>query len=189
MLQIEAQQPSQSQSQSQPQPQSQLRFCGWQPSSLQISATSQDDLIASTSCFQCSRPKLYCICSLSRRETPVSSSSSEGSLTPPVYNKDTHPPCPSAGLTIKQKLNLRHLIIPIHDPSDDIDSDTPIYKPSKEEQVDKQAVLGELSNKSSEELMDQIYSGFRPECSFSRSSHLKNDEDDALIELSKQDSL
>lgn len=54
---------------------------------------------------------------------------------------------------------LRHLTIPIHDPSDDIDSDTPIYK-SHEAISDKDAVLGEFSNTSSEDLMNQIYSGF-----------------------------
>ncbi|KAG0178627.1 hypothetical protein DFQ28_004132 [Apophysomyces sp. BC1034] len=61
----------------------------------------------------------------------------------------------SAGLTV-----VRTPPIPIHDPSDDIDSDTPIYKSEEHVITDRTAVLGELSNTSSEELMNQIYSGF-----------------------------
>ncbi|KAI9255840.1 hypothetical protein EDC94DRAFT_484474, partial [Helicostylum pulchrum] len=54
-----------------------------------------------------------------------------------------------------------HLTIPIHDPSDDINSDTPIYKSHEESIIsDKTAVLGEFTNTSSEDLMNQIYSGF-----------------------------
>jgi hypothetical protein len=120
----------------------------------------------------------------------MSSSSSDGSVTPPVYHLSYPEDLNSAGLnhintsssnihhsnspspttttasttptTTNNKIpNLRHLTIPIHDPSDDIDSDTPIYK-SQEENVisDKSAVLGVFSNTSSEELMNQIYSGF-----------------------------
>ncbi|KAI8989313.1 hypothetical protein BDB01DRAFT_718567, partial [Pilobolus umbonatus] len=48
--------------------------------------------------------------------------------------------------------------IPINDPTDDLDSDTPIYK--LENIIPEGAVLGEFTNTSSEELMNQIYSGF-----------------------------
>ncbi|ORX62823.1 hypothetical protein DM01DRAFT_248505, partial [Hesseltinella vesiculosa] len=50
-------------------------------------------------------------------------------------------------------------LIPIHDPTDDLDSDTPIYK-SEQQAIDQNAVLGELNNTTSEELMDQLYNGF-----------------------------
>ncbi|KAL1931812.1 hypothetical protein VTP01DRAFT_9956 [Rhizomucor pusillus] len=50
--------------------------------------------------------------------------------------------------------------IPIHDPTDDIDSDTPIYKSEEHMVPDRTAVLGELSHTSSEDLMKQIYGGF-----------------------------
>lgn len=53
-------------------------------------------------------------------------------------------------------------IIPIHDPSDDLDSDTPVYK-SEEQTIDQSAVLGELTNRTSEELMNQIYNEFSAE--------------------------
>ncbi|KAH8552840.1 hypothetical protein BGW37DRAFT_274354 [Umbelopsis sp. PMI_123] len=50
--------------------------------------------------------------------------------------------------------------IPINDPTDDLNSDTPIYKTEDGEQVDQAAVFGELHHTSSEDLMDEIYSGF-----------------------------
>ncbi|KAI8096675.1 uncharacterized protein BX664DRAFT_238481, partial [Halteromyces radiatus] len=50
-------------------------------------------------------------------------------------------------------------IIPIHDPTDDLDSDTPVYK-SAEQTIDQSEVLGELTNRTSEELMNQIYNEF-----------------------------
>jgi hypothetical protein len=51
--------------------------------------------------------------------------------------------------------------IPINDPTDDLDSDTPIYKNEDgEPAVDQAAVLGDLHHTSSEDLMDEIYSGF-----------------------------
>lgn len=165
------------------------------------SSTSPISPTAPGSCAQCDRPTLYCICAsssgskqqdLGGREGYMSSSSSEGSVTPPVYqlsypehlpslpainsaglnhiintsnlhHHSSNSPSPTTtnGSTTPTLPHLRHLTIPIHDPSDDIDSDTPIYK-SQEENVisDKSAVLGEFSNKSSEELMNQIYSGF-----------------------------
>jgi hypothetical protein len=155
--------------------------------------------VASTSCPQCDRPKLYCICSLNRpskHESISSSNSSEdGSLTPPIYtNASTST---SAGLNHHQGSlpsspssqtstpYLRHPTIPIHDPSDDIDSDTPIYKSVEEvHSTDKSAVLGEFSNKSSEELMNQIYSGFHPLAS---AATIKEEKDE-LVELAKEDS-
>lgn len=77
----------------------------------------------------------------------------------------------------------RHLTIPIHDPSDDIDSDTPIYK-SVEDNDDDKPALGEFTSKSSDELMNQIYSGFDPANS-SASSPLLREDDDQLIEIFK----
>ena len=79
---------------------------------------------------------------------------------------------------------MRHLTIPIHDPSDDIDSDTPIYK-----SVEEITHLGEFTNKSSEELMSQIYSGFPSSISSipsTSSSLVKGDVDDELVELSRE---
>jgi hypothetical protein len=69
------------------------------------------------------------------------------------------------------------MIIPIHDPSDDIDSDTPKYKSEETEIPDKTAVLGNLTDTSSEELMNRIYSVF-------------NDKDklnEELVELSNNE--
>ncbi|KAI9315875.1 hypothetical protein BX666DRAFT_263112 [Dichotomocladium elegans] len=54
----------------------------------------------------------------------------------------------------------RNRIIPIHDPTDDIDSDTPIYKSEENSTLDRMAVLGELSHTTPEDLMKQIYSPF-----------------------------
>ncbi|KAI9307156.1 hypothetical protein BJ944DRAFT_144394, partial [Cunninghamella echinulata] len=52
-----------------------------------------------------------------------------------------------------------HTLIPIHDPTDDLDSDTPIYK-SEVQDIDRSEVLGKLNNTTSEELMHQIYNEF-----------------------------
>jgi hypothetical protein len=86
----------------------------------------------------------------------------------------------STASPISTKLLNRHLTIPIHDPSDDIDSDTPIYKSVE----DSEQPLGEFTSKSSDELMNQIYSGFDPANS-SASSPLLREDDDQLIEISK----
>ncbi|GAA5804231.1 hypothetical protein HPULCUR_009718 [Helicostylum pulchrum] len=178
------------------------------------------------SCAQCDRPTLYCICSKNtnaskRRDIGyTSSSSSDGSLTPPVYQLsyvDT-PPIRSAGLnvnnntpsntasgsttttttnntttispTIRPNHIRHHLTIPIHDPSDDINSDTPIYKSHEESIIsDKTAVLGEFTNTSSEDLMNQIYSGFIDKdsnASSCTSSPLLREADHQLAELSKE---
>lgn len=176
------------------------------------------------SCAQCDRPTLYCICSKNttapkRRDVGyTSSSSSDGSLTPPAYQLsyvDTRP-IRSAGLnanintppnntasgstitatttttttTIRPNL-IRHLTIPIHDPSDDINSDTPIYKSHEESIIsDKTAVLGEFTNTSSEDLMNQIYGGFIDKdsnASSCTSSPLLREADHQLAELSKND--
>ncbi|KAG2233087.1 hypothetical protein INT48_009213 [Thamnidium elegans] len=168
------------------------------------------------SCVQCDRPTLYCICSKSTIEPKrrdigyTSSSSSDGSLTPPVYQLscvDT-PPLRSAGLNVNNNTpshtassstisptvhpnHIRHLTIPIHDPSDDINSDTPIYKSHEESVIsDKTAVLGEFTNTSSEDLMNQIYSGFidkNSNASSCTSSPLLREADHQLAELSKND--
>ncbi|KAG2217182.1 hypothetical protein INT45_013194 [Circinella minor] len=66
------------------------------------------------------------------------------------------------------RLNLHHhsfarqsqLPIPIHDPTDDIDSDTPIYKSEENVVPDREAVLGKLSHRSSEDLLKEIYGNF-----------------------------
>ncbi|KAI9252832.1 hypothetical protein BDA99DRAFT_174143 [Phascolomyces articulosus] len=75
------------------------------------------------------------------------------------YNNYTLPPL---------RLNPHHhscarqsqLPIPIHDPTDDIDSDTPIYKSEENVVPDRAAVLGPLLHRSSEDLMKEIYSNF-----------------------------
>ncbi|KAL0079008.1 hypothetical protein J3Q64DRAFT_1734411 [Phycomyces blakesleeanus] len=100
----------------------------------------------------------------------MSSSSSDGTVTPPcdrhaspipldnpdqfTFRKDAA----SAGLPQSR----RHFAIPIHDPLDDLDSDTPIYKPEDHQltTVNCTDVLGELSHTSSEDLMNKIYSRF-----------------------------
>ncbi|KAI9009933.1 hypothetical protein CLU79DRAFT_486099 [Phycomyces nitens] len=100
----------------------------------------------------------------------MSSSSSDGTVTPPcdrhaspilldnpgqlIFRKDAT----SAGLPQSR----RHFAIPIHDPLDDLDSDTPIYKPEDHQlkSTDCTDVLGELSHTSSEDLMNKIYSRF-----------------------------
>ncbi|CEP12291.1 hypothetical protein [Parasitella parasitica] len=179
-----------------------------------INYSNFDNILASTSCFECNRPKLYCNC---QRPTVASSTtnSSEGSITPPVITTspftsraaaklnlsypDNVPiayPTISAGLinsTSSPNSNnnslppspLRYLTIPIHDPSDDIDSDTPIYK-----SVEETTHLGEFANKSSDELMTQIYSGFPSSSTMPSSTSslmmLKEDVDDELVELSKE---
>lgn len=145
----------------------------------------------------------------------MSSSSSDGSVTPPVLSHPERSRMYSAGLNnsihtlinlpllpssstssspinqtspiIEKNPNLRHLTIPIHDPSDDIDSDTPIYKSHEEN-----TTLGEFTNTSSEELMTQIYSGFIGDKdgkipSSSTSSPLLREADHQLAELSKED--
>lgn len=111
--------------------------------------------IDSNTCLECKSLKGFCICY-------NSSCSSEGSITPPMQL--CHPP-------------RHHMIIPIHDPSDDIDSDTPKYKSEETEIPDKTAVLGNLTDTSSEELMNRIYSVF-------------NDKDklnEELVELSNNE--
>jgi hypothetical protein len=183
--------------------------------------------------MQCERPTLYCICKKdistpkSSENIYTSSSSSDGSVTPPVYqlnyperspysaglnhhnndkilsfNNNNNSPIIQQSPTIqsptsasssttnnKKNPNLRHLTIPIHDPSDDIDSDTPIYKSHEENST----TLGEFTNTSSEELMDQIYSGFigndknGKTSSSSHSSPLLREADQQLAELSKDD--
>ncbi|KAI9284965.1 hypothetical protein BC943DRAFT_55084 [Umbelopsis sp. AD052] len=72
------------------------------------------------------------------------SSTSIHSVNSPLYSPVTSPRTPP---------------IPINDPTDDLDSDTPLYK-TDGEQVDQAAVLGDLHHTSSEDLMDEIYSGF-----------------------------
>jgi hypothetical protein len=127
-----------------------------------------------------------------------SNSSEDGSLTPPIYTNASsstsaglnhpHPhqgSLPSSPSSQTSTSYLRHLTIPIHDPSDDIDSDTPIYKSVEEiHSNDKSAVLGDFSNKSSEELMNQIYSGFHP----LTSAATMKEEKDELAELAEEDS-
>ncbi|KAI8642453.1 copper fist DNA binding domain-containing protein [Parasitella parasitica] len=176
-----------------------------------INDSNFSNILASTSCFECSRPKLYCNC---KQLPPSTTNSSEGSITPPVAatspftsgsavklrlsyldNVPTAYPTISAGLinnTSSPNSNsnslpsspMRHLTIPIHDPSDDIDSDTPIYK-----SVEETTHLGEFTNKSSDELMTQIYSRF-PSSSLSlpttSTMMLKEDVDDKLVELSRE---
>ncbi|KAI7896074.1 uncharacterized protein EV154DRAFT_279959 [Mucor mucedo] len=137
-----------------------------------------------SSCPVCDRPSLYCNCKRAKQELDSSgnsSSGSDGSVTPPVYGLKRN----SAGLNTILPV-LRHLTIPIHDPSDDIDSDTPIYKSHEEVISDKSAVLGEFTNTSSEDLLNQIYSGFITDKKTPSSSPLLLKEaDHQLAELSK----
>ncbi|KAL7318983.1 copper-binding transcription factor [Mucor circinelloides] len=176
-----------------------------------------DNILASTSCLQCNRPKLYCNCRKPKAPSSITTSttnSSEGSVTPPIVSspymagsvsntslsyQDRFPitsPTISTGLTNNNISSptsnsnslpsspMRHLTIPIHDPSDDIDSDTPIYK-----SVEETPHLGEFANKSSDELMSQIYSGF-PSSSSSVPSVpsllMSGGVDDELVELSRE---
>lgn len=75
-----------------------------------------------------------------------SASATVTSTNSPLYSPITSPRTPP---------------IPINDPTDDLDSDTPIYKNEDgEPAVDQAAVLGDLHHTSSEDLMDEIYSGF-----------------------------
>lgn len=120
--------------------------------------------------------------STSSRSSSSSSHSpcSEGSLTPPIHQQ-LYP----AGLIDDNNNNnnnkrSHHLIIPIHDPSDDIDSDTPKYKSEEHAIPDKTAVLGELTNTSSEELMNKIYSAFNDK------HKINQEEEDQLAELSNE---
>jgi hypothetical protein len=80
---------------------------------------------------------------------PSNHSSPTSTTSTNLYNKPNTTPTKKS-----------HLVIPIHDPTDDMDSDTPIYKSEETVIPDQTAVLGELTHKSSEELMNQIYSGF-----------------------------
>ncbi|CEI93739.1 Putative Copper fist transcription factor [Rhizopus microsporus] len=152
-------------------------------------------------CLECKKLKGFCICykgdigkintkncisrssSTSSRSSSSSSHSpcSEGSLTPPIHQQ-LYP----AGLIDDNNNNnnnnkrSHHLIIPIHDPSDDIDSDTPKYKSEEHAIPDKTAVLGELTNTSSEELMNKIYSAFNDK------HKINQEEEDQLAELSNE---
>lgn len=131
-----------------------------------------------SSCPDCDRPSLYCNCIRIKHELDSgNSSSSDGSVTPPVYGLKRN----SAGLNTILPV-LRHLTIPIHDPSDDIDSDTPIYKSHQEDMSDKSAVLGDFTNTSSEDLLNQIYSGFIID---KKTTPLLKETDHQLVELSK----
>lgn len=56
----------------------------------------------------------------------------------------------------------KKLVIPIHDPHDDIDSDTPIYKSEENNAPDRGAVLGSLSDTRHEDLMKELYAPFLP---------------------------
>ncbi|KAI9258480.1 hypothetical protein BY458DRAFT_440870, partial [Sporodiniella umbellata] len=105
--------------------------------------------------------KSACSCTREMMMMSSSSCSSEGSITPPVLARIN---------------SQRTHLIPIHDPSDDIDSDTPQYKPENES-PDKTAVLGNLTNTSSEELMNKIYSAFDPHHNLQEDHH-------PLVELS-----
>ena len=58
-------------------------------------------------------------------------------------------------------LHPRKLGIPIHDPHDDIDSDTPIYKSEENNAPDRGAVLGSLSDTRHEDLMEELYGPFQ----------------------------
>ncbi|KAI8886152.1 hypothetical protein K501DRAFT_63634 [Backusella circina FSU 941] len=161
--------------------------------------------------MQCDHTQPSCVCAQSpssiranshyRLEGHVSSSSSEGTITPPydsshpaglgyasspllstneaespiavnttnllpIPSNHSSPTSSSTSTPLYNKPNtttatkMSHLVIPIHDPTDDMDSDTPIYKSEETAIPDQTAVLGELTHKSSEELMNQIYSGF-----------------------------
>ncbi|KAF1798621.1 copper fist DNA binding domain-containing protein [Mucor lusitanicus] len=184
--------------------------------SINTTFSSFDNILASTSCLDCNRPKLYCNCPKPKTPSSITTSttnSSEGSATPPIVSSpymssnsitlsypaerfSTTSPTISAGLTNINTSTpnsnnnslpsspMRHLTIPIHDPSDDIDSDTPIYK-----SVEETPHLGEFANKSSDELMSQIYSGFPSSNSSipSASSPLMREGvDDELVELSRE---
>ncbi|KAK4515615.1 uncharacterized protein ATC70_010566 [Mucor velutinosus] len=178
-----------------------------------------DSMLASTSCLECNRPKLYCNCRKPKAPSSITTSSTnslEGSVTPPSASSPYMPgsvshislpysaadifsttsPTMSAGLTNNNASTpnsnnnslpsspMRHLTIPIHDPSDDIDSDTPIYK-----SVEETPHLGEFANKSSDELMSQIYSGFPSSNSSipsASSSLMREGVDDELVELSRE---
>ncbi|KAL9551787.1 hypothetical protein MBANPS3_004086 [Mucor bainieri] len=187
--------------------------------SINTNFSTFDNILASTSCLECNRPKLYCNCRKPKTPSSITTSttnSSEGSVTPPITSSPymsgslsnnitlSYPadrfsatsPTISAGLTNNHTSTpnsnnnslpsspMRHLTIPIHDPSDDIDSDTPIYK-----SVEETPHLGEFANKSSDELMSQIYSGFPSSNSSipsAPSSLMREGVDDELVELARE---
>lgn len=83
-----------------------------------------------------------------------------------------HPPATMHSpplINLIQSASSKKLVIPIHDPADDIDSDTPSYKEHKA--PDRAEVLGELSYTTSEDLMNRIYGRFSD-------SHVSNIEQD-----------
>ncbi|KAI7886127.1 copper-fist-domain-containing protein [Lichtheimia hyalospora FSU 10163] len=73
-------------------------------------------------------------------------SSSSSPILPPIRQSGQH--------------LYRRSIIPIHDPTDDINSDTPIYKSEETDAPDRHAVLGELCKTSPDDLMEKLYSPF-----------------------------
>ncbi|KAI7864498.1 copper fist DNA binding domain-containing protein [Spinellus fusiger] len=111
-----------------------------------------------TSCSQCHNAFCFCLCQT--QEVYWSSSSSDGTVTPPTDRlyAMTSPDLPSKILPC-EKTSHKSPMIPIHDPTDDLNSDTPVYNPSEDAAPDRIDVLGELSRTSSEDLMHKIYSG------------------------------
>lgn len=115
----------------------------------------------STTCKSCHCLSSFCTCKDKNTDELdyLSSSSSDGSITP-----TTSYPLYPAGLVYStnstSQTSSHRPLVPIHDPTDDIDSDTPIYKLQENTIPDRTAVLGEFTNTTSEELMNQIYSGF-----------------------------
>lgn len=107
----------------------------------------------------------------------VTHTNTSSSTVTPISSVPASPSSTSSSV-INKPFN-RHLTIPIHDPSDDIDSDTPIYKSVEEDNDDDKQPF---ATKSSDELMNQIYSGFDPANS-SASSPLLREDDDQLIEI------
>lgn len=61
---------------------------------------------------------------------------------------------------IRHSGHYRRTMIPIHDPTDDLNSDTPIYKSEETDAPDRHAVLGELCRTSPDDLMEKLYSPF-----------------------------
>ncbi|KAJ8652206.1 hypothetical protein O0I10_012167 [Lichtheimia ornata] len=87
-------------------------------------------------------------------------------ILPPIrlpMSSSSSPSSPSsASSSLRSSFHPRKLAIPIHDPHDDIDSDTPIYKSEENNAPDRGAVLGSLSDTRHEDLMKELYGPFQP---------------------------
>ncbi|KAI7878346.1 hypothetical protein K492DRAFT_209052 [Lichtheimia hyalospora FSU 10163] len=144
--------------------------------------TSKPESSSSSSllrCVNCDRSPCFCISSKPESESYAASNSTNTSPTsagpntpddiieqhriPPPVSSLILPPIrlPMPSSSTRTPLHTRKLGIPIHDPHDDIDSDTPIYKSEENNAPDRGAVLGSLSDTRHEDLMEELYGPFQ----------------------------